>query len=171
MEEAIEDRYVRYLSMITLEMTDEDSFRQGQEDELDDMFNKFSFDNVSIGEVKAKTNVAQTQYINQYATSGAIELIKEEKRSQLIEAQIKEVEAKILLIQAQTDQAEKQALLIDAQKALIDRQEDGYDDNLIVKAGEFQGGLASFAVNANSDDAQSAIDNFNTTILELKARA
>ena len=39
------------------------------------------------------------------------------------------------------------------------------------KAGEYQGGLASFAVNANSDDAQDAIDAFLVTINQMKARA
>ena len=62
-------------------------------------------------------------------------------------------------------------LLIAAQEDLIQRQITGYGDNLIVKAGEYQGGLASFAVNANSDDAQNAINEFLVTINQMKARA
>ena len=169
--EAIEVKYNRYLGSIITKITDKDSFTEKQEKELSEMFNDFSFTNEQIGQVKAQTNGAQTQFINQYATAGAIELIKEERQQALIDAQILKINAEIALVEAQTAQAVKPGQLIDAQPALIERQSDGYDDNLIVKAAEFEGGLASFAVNADSLSAQDAIDKFNATILQIKARA
>ena len=89
----------------------------------------------------------------------------------LKEQQILESQAKVQLIQAQTQTEVTQRGLIQAQTALIDRQVQGYDDNLLVKAAEFEGSLASFAVNAGSTSAQSAINNFNSTISQIKARA
>jgi len=71
---------------------------------------------------------------------------------------------KVELVKAQKD-------LAIAQKDLAIRQELGYGDNMLVKAGEFQGGLASFAVNAESDSAQAAIDSFEATISQMKGRA
>lgn len=40
----------------------------------------------------------------------------------------------------------------------IERKTQGYDDNIIIKLVEAQGGVASFAVNSGSDDAQGALD-------------
>jgi len=105
-------------------------------------------------------------------------VLKSEEEAKLVREQVyteqqkqSEVAASANLKQAQRDTELLQAGLVDSQAKLVKRQEEGYGDNLIIKAGEFQGGLASFAVNAGSDDAQQAITNFETTIAELKARA
>ena len=168
---AINETFNTYLASILNEMTKTDSFTEKQFKQLEDLFDKFGLTTEEVSQVMAKSNVAQTQYINQFAVQGALELIKEEKQQELIDKQIEKVDKEIALLDKQIIQAQNQAELIVAQKALIDRQEEGYDDNLIVKAGEFQGGLASFAVNADSTSAQDAIDSFLATVNQMKARA
>jgi len=79
--------------------------------------------------------------------------------------------AKESLIRSQCITEGKQQSMIIAQTGLVDRQTAGYGDNMLVKAAEFQGGLASFAVNSDSDSAQGAITEFNTTIKQMKSRA
>ena len=168
MDEEIDVRYLSYLSNITATMINETSLMAKQKTELNDLFLKFGFTNEEVSKIAGEVTAASTQFINQYATMGAIELIKEGRQQELIAAQIKKIEAEVLLVEAQIKQAENQADLIESQKDLIKRQVKGYDDNIISKAAEFQGGLASFAVNAGSDDAQGAINEFLCTIEELK---
>ena len=57
------------------------------------------------------------------------------------------------------------------QGVLVDRQTEGFNDNLIVKMAEFQANLASFAVNAGSTTAQSTIDLLKDNLTELSSRA
>jgi len=56
------------------------------------------------------------------------------------------------------------------QKNLVQRQIRGYDDNMLIKIAEFQGGLASFAVNANSDTAQDTIDTLHEKMKAVEDR-
>lgn len=120
------------------------------------------------------------------------EIRLQDKNIALMDKQIAKVNQEIALMQSQTQtenykqqdlsaatnlkgaQAQtetNQASLVSSQKALVDRQTAGYGDNLYVKAGEFQGGLASFAVNSGSDDANAAIQAFQSTIDQIKGRA
>jgi len=223
---ALDQKYYTYLKGIIETLANNDSFVKKQHEEMNKMFQKFMFTNEQIGEVYKATLVAETQYINSYATSGAMALIQEEEKQALLDAQIRKIEAEIALSEKQSDKMDKeielvqaqidkmelesglisaqiskmakeellidgqiskidsdielneakknhveqQAELVQTQKALADRQIVGYSDNLLVKAGEYQGGLASFAVNANSDDAQSAINEFLMTINQIKSR-
>ncbi len=232
--EEVDKIYVGYFDTVLTDMTKEQSLMKLQHKELDRIFQSYGFTNEQVADVLSKTLVAETQYINQYATQAAIELMKLDKQNELIDAQILKIEAEVDLLKAkllqapielellnqqvekaklevdlleakldqtplelkaleqqveklksevdmidahkdlydsQADQAEAQAELIAKQGKLIDRQVTGYGDNLISKAGEYQGGLASFAVNANSDDAQSAINEFLATITQMKGRA
>jgi len=98
-----------------------------------------------------------------------LEIAKEKLK--LIEQQVLESKAKVELIEAQVITEGKQQSMIVAQTTLVNRQTDGYGDNMLVKAAEFQGGLASFAVNSDSDSAQAAISAFNITIDQMKSRA
>lgn len=98
------------------------------------------------------------------------ELLIKQEELKLMYAKIDEIEQKILLMKEQTITETKQQGMIDAQTGLVVRQTTGYGDNILVKAGEFQGSLASFAVNSNSDDAQGAIDEFLATINQMKGR-
>lgn len=99
------------------------------------------------------------------------ELEIKEEELKLMYAKIDEIDQKILLMKQQVITETKQQTFIIAQTGLVNRQTTGYSDNLYVKAGEFQGSLASFAVNSGSDSAQSAINEFLTTIQQIKARA
>ena len=58
----------------------------------------------------------------------------------------------------------------EAQVELLKRQEQGYDDNMLLKIVEHQSGLASFAVNAGSDTAQSAIDALKDKMAAVEMR-
>ena len=63
--------------------------------------------------------------------------------------------------------------LIAAQSGLVRRQEAGYGDNMLVKAAEFEGGLASFAINSAPENPSTSeiIAKFNSTISSLKGRS
>jgi len=52
----------------------------------------------------------------------------------------------------------------------ISRQTQGYDDNMLVKVAEQQGGVTSFAVNSDSSSAQSAIDSLKLIMGRLQHR-
>ncbi len=106
------------------------------------------------------------------------EVISEKAKADLLNEQVdtekakqKDLEASATLKGKQTLSEVQNSTLIRNQAGLVNRQIIGYGDNLIVKAAEYEGGLASFAVNAGSDDAQAAINNFMLTIGQLKARA
>ncbi len=99
------------------------------------------------------------------------ELLMMAEEIKLKQQQVKESAAKVKLIEAQVVTEGKQQGMITAQTALVARQTRGYGDNLLIKAAEFQGGLASFAVNAGSDTAGTAIKNFSDTISQIKQRA
>lgn len=76
------------------------------------------------------------------------------------------------IAQTQTILGTTQATVLGLLKAdkeidLTARKIQGYDDNILIKLIESQGGLASFAVNAGSDDAQTAI----TKLTELMCLA
>ena len=98
-----------------------------------------------IGELALQTAIQ----FNKDATSAALDLIRMEP----------EFELKL----AQRDAAEAGALL-------TKRQVQGYDDNLLLKIVEEQGGLASFAVNAGSDSAQTTINDLKTKMTAVEAR-
>ncbi len=99
------------------------------------------------------------------------ELVKIDAEVILITNQAATELQKARLIQAQTMTEAYQQSLIEVQTRLVNRQVDGYGDNLLVKAAEFQGGLASFAVNSGSDTANSAIANFNQSVAMLITRS
>ena len=50
------------------------------------------------------------------------------------------------------------------------RQVQGFDDNMLLKIVENQAGLAQFAVNANSNSAQSTINELKTKMANVEAR-
>ena len=176
--------YSIYLEAIVKTLSSETSLMKTQKKEMIAQFDKFALTTQQIADILTKTLVAETQYLNQYATQGAIALLKLDMEREKLNLELLKIQAEIDLINAQkaklTKDMEKtdkemehldaQILLVGAQQALVDRQLNGYDDNLIVKAGEYQGGLASFAVNANSDDAQDAINEFLNTINQMKGR-
>lgn len=54
--------------------------------------------------------------------------------------------------------------LVDAKVNLTNREIKGYDDGLRTKEAEFNGQVASFAINADSSNMQEVVDRFNLSI-------
>lgn len=168
---AIDTEYAGYLNTIITEMTKSDSFMDLQDKEIEKQFNRFGLTNEQVALVISQTAAAKMQFVNQFATAGAMELIKEQRAQELADAEILRIQAQTDLIKEQIKKEIEQTNLVLAQIALIERQDKGYDDNLFVKAAEYEGGLASFAVNADSANAQVAIDKFVESVEQLKDRA
>jgi len=101
----------------------------------------------------------------------AKEIELKDKDIQLKDKQIELEAKKVELVDKQIATETYQRELLEAQKHLVDRQTQGYDDNLLVKAAEFQGGLASFAVNSAPENPSTgkAIENFTCLISKLEA--
>ena len=167
---AVNDDYNTYLKEVINTLTEADSFIDKQDKSLENWFNKYGFTNEQIAQVMGQSLTARIQFIPQMASNAALEMIKEQRARDLTNKEIEKINKQIELINAQIDKEIEQKNLVLAQQKLIDRQEKGYNDNLLVKAGEFEGGLASFAVNAGSASAQDAIDNFVSTVKDIKAR-
>ena len=193
------DEYVKNLKAIETTMTEKGSILEKQKDYVQELFKKYGFDNATKSQLLAEITGASIQYVNQFASAGAIELIKTDKQNDLIDIQVKEVEAKIKLIDAQTAQTEcetkitcrklammdKEEDLLDAkiadvrkmveqktgQIAMLKRQEQNYNDNLLIKVAEFESGVASYAINAANKDAEKIFKAFSATVGDIKARS
>lgn len=79
-----------------------------------------------------------------------------------------ELEKQLVSAKAVTEVRNQNVLY--AQRNLIIREEGGYSDNIAVKAAEFDGQVASFAVNADAVNAADVVARFNASIDALKAR-
>ena len=193
------DEYVTNLKAIETTMTDKDSVLEKQKAFVQELFKKYGFDNATKSQLLAEITGASINYINQYASAGAIELIKMDKQNLLVDVQIEEVKARTELIKAQTKQAEcetkvtcrklelldqEEKILIQkvlsaqkdvevktAQIALATRQEQNYNDNLLIKAAEFESGVASYAINAANKDAAKIFQQFSGTVALIKGRS
>ena len=210
---ALNENYIQYLGESIEELSKKDSLMKSQKIEMISYFDKFALTSEQIADIITKTLTAETQYLNQYATAGAAQLVKLDLEKEIADAQMAKTLAEIALIIKQGEKLDKEMELVDtqilkvtaeikvmdaevlkigaessriaaetseitaraglvgSQQSLVDRQVTGYGDNMMAKAGEYQGGLASFAVNSASEDAQDAIDAFLVTIGEMKARA
>ena len=118
----------------------------------------------------AKTKLAQAK----------LELLGIKCKNELVCAQAATERAKKLDVEATTElrQAQKiteveKAELTRKQQALVLRQKQGYGDNLLIKSGEFKGGLASFAMNSAPENptTQTLIDSFNSTVRAIEQRS
>jgi hypothetical protein len=85
------------------------------------------------------------------------------KQTELLLTSSSEITINLLEMEYKTELLYQQALQ-------VVRQIQGYDDNLMVKMGEFQSGLASFAVNSGSDSAQAAIDDLKAILEAIEKR-
>jgi hypothetical protein len=101
------------------------------------------------------------------------ELLLKTEELKLMYQKIEESKAKIRLMDAQIITEGKQQGMITSQTALVNRQTAGYADNLLIKAAEYEGSLASFAVNSapTNSTTNAAIAAFRTTIGQIKARS
>lgn len=69
-----------------------------------------------------------------------------------------------------TTKTQNEALKVVQETLKVVRDKQGYDDQMIMKTTEQQANLASFAVNANSTTAQSAINNLKCLMLKQLSR-
>lgn len=83
------------------------------------------------------------------------------------ESQISLVEEQILVATESIATETKKVDVMTADIALKNREVIGFDDNLKVKATEFNGQVASFAVNANALNVQRVVDRFNQSICNM----
>ncbi len=174
----LKSTFIDYFNDISKELTSKTSNFQLQIDLAELQFQRFGLTNEQISMFMVEVNKEAIKTFAAYASSSAIELIKIEEASDLadkdLELKDKEIELmekKIELIDAQIAGEEAQEALTNAQKDLVDRQVQGYDDNLLVKAAEYQGGLASFAVNSAPENptTDTAIANFTCLIEKMEA--
>jgi len=277
------DDYLEYLGKISTKLMDKDGVYSNLTNNIQGLFEEYGFTNVEKAQVMAQIDAAAVQYLDQFSTAGAIELIKTDKANELvdkqkdkIDAEIRLIEQQLLLMKCQTTNECKQAAIIDAQlveaekkielmdqeieeskfkvqmmecqtknecarsiliplqakelsekiqytkqqilkitadidmvncssknecdknalipvelkrmeaqtedieqktkltqeqQELVKRQTANYNDTLLVKAAEFQGGVASYALNAAATSMDEAVKEFNKTISLIKGRS
>ncbi len=188
----LKDTFIDYFNDISTELTSASSNFQKQIDLAELQFQRFGLTNEQISTFMVEVNKEAIKTFAAYASSSSIELIKIEEASDLADKEIelkeKQIELadkelalkdkemdltdkKIELITAQIKTEAGQEALLESQKDLVDRQIQGYDDNLLVKAAEFQGGLASFAINSAPENPTTAIaiNNFTCLIEKLES--
>jgi len=191
--------YIDYLSQISDKLRDSDSAFVALQENIEELFQEYGFTNVERAEILAQINTAGIQSLDQFSTQGAIELIKTEKQNELVDEQklkiaadIKLIEAQVKAVKCETElnclkktliplEAEKLRLageelrnrvkLTNAQVVLVQRQAQNYNDNMLVKACEFQGGVTSYALNAAAPDMGKLVEEFNKTIAMVKGRS
>ena len=191
--------YIDYLSKISDKLRDKDSAFVMLQENIEKLFQEYGFTNVERAEILAQINAAGIQSLDQFSTQGAIELIKTEKQNELVDEQklkiaadIKLIEAQVKAVECETElnclkktliplEAEKLRLageelrnrvkLTDAQVVLVKRQAQNYNDNMLVKACEFQGGVTSYALNAAAPKMGELVEEFNKTIAMIKGRS
>jgi hypothetical protein len=97
----------------------------------------------------------------------ALGLTNEEKAKAL--SQIYSEEMKY--IDSEASKASLSLLQLEETNSTEERKRQGYDDNILIEIMKAQGGLASFAVNANSDTAQDTIDDLHVIMDKVEDRA
>lgn len=136
------DNFTNYYETIVAKMVGVESTQYKSFEAIRDIFQDLEISSEAKGQALTEIAVQTSVQFNKDATNAAIELIKLEP----------EFELKAI------------------QRDLVARQIQGYDDNLLVKIVEQQGELASFAVNAGSDSAQTTINDLKTKMSNLEAR-
>ena len=143
------DDFTQYYSQIILKMFGAEGAQKKSIDNIVSAFQELELSSEQKGALLGEIAVQTAVNLNRDATNAALELLKLEPEFELKSAQ-RDVSV--------------------AQAKLTDRQRQGYDDNLLLKLVEEQGGLASFAVNAGSDTAQSTINDLKAKMSLVQAR-
>lgn len=143
------DDFTNYYSQIVTQMFGEEGVQKKSIDNIVSAFEELELSSEQKGTLVGELAVQTAINLNRDATNASIELIKLEPEFELKSAQ-RDVSI--------------------AQAKLTDRQTQGYDDNLLLKLVEEQAGLASFAVNAGSDTAQTTINDLKTKMLKVQER-
>lgn len=131
----------KYVS-IAEKMLDKESIFDKQLAKLKEKFDEFGLTNEQLAEATANMFIQVSIAYNKDAIGATNALIKQEA-------------------------SEPTSI---AQTALLERQRQGYDDNTLNKINEQKASVASFAVNAGSTSAQSALDSMNQTMEQALGR-
>ena len=146
---AIDDTFVRYYNTISANYVKENGIFDVMTKKLVEQFSQFGLTNEEKAKALSQIYNAEIGNMEQLATNAAIQLINNEKDFELKDGQIE---------------------LVDEQIATEKRKRQGYDDNVLIEILKAQGGLASFAVNANSDTAQDTIDDLHAIMDKIEDR-
>jgi len=138
----IEELYLQYYTSVSGKMMDAKAPFGIMTDKLLTQFKLMGFTNEEKAKALADVYIQQTSAINSEANRAATQLLK------------------------QADDTELSNARVDTEV----RKARGYDDSLMVEILKAQSGLASFAVNANSDSAQSTIDDLHEVMDQIEAR-
>lgn len=136
------DEFVDNYNKITSAMLGADSFQKKMIENINDIFDSAGISTEQKGVALTELSSQTSVQYNKDAVSSALEVIK----------LAPDFELKAI------------------QRDLVARQIKGFDDNLKVKIMETQGSLASFAVNANSDNAQNTINDLKEKMSEIDSR-
>lgn len=143
------DDFTNYYAQIIAKMFGEEGAQKKSIENIVSSFEELELTSEQKGTLIGELAVQTAINLNRDATNASLELLK--------------IEPEFELKAAQRD-------VSIAQAKLTDRQRQGYDDNMLLKLVEEQGGLASFAVNAGSDTAQTTINDLKAKMLLVQER-
>jgi len=138
----LKTQYKSYYEDLSIQMVSKNSMFVKMTEELNKRMLEFGITPEQKAELESQMLTTLIPQFEQIADNKARELMK--------------LEAEIPLKEAQTSEAV--------------RKIQAYDDNMLNTVVEQQAGLASFAVNANSDTAQSTIDELKAKMAEVEKR-
>lgn len=136
------DEFITNYNKITTAMLGKDSFQIAMIKAINDIFNDAGISSEQKGTALTELSVQTAVSYNKDAVSSALDVIRLAPEFATKEAQV----------------------------ALTMRQVQGFDDNMLLKIVENQAGLAQFAVNANSNSAQSTINELKTKMANVESR-
>ena len=138
----LETLYLQYFKSISKEMMSETSPFAVMTAKVIEQFNSLGLTNEEKAKALVSIYAQETASVNAEASKAALVLLDQDRKDALVDAQI------------ETEERKKQ----------------GYDDNVLIEILKAQGGLASFAVNANSDTAQETIDDLHAIMDTIEDR-
>lgn len=136
------DDFTNYYEQCIVKMVGENSAQSKALEQIKKVFEELEISSEQKGQALTELSVQMAVQFNKDATGAALELIRMEPEFELKSAQ----------------------------RDFTIRQIQGYDDNLLLKIVEEQGGLASFAVNAGSDSAQTTINDLKAKMTAVESR-
>jgi len=174
----IKDEFFPIFEEVRKELIKDDSLYKKHLEEVNEIAGTFGLTHIEKSKMIAEFILNFARETNNLAITATMKIIDGQQKEEIneknkakIDAEILNIDEKTILIKKQQNTEDAQTLLVNKQTALVQRQERGYGDNMLIKAAEFEGSLASFAVNAGSDSAQDTIEKFNTTVSSVKGRA
>jgi hypothetical protein len=138
----LETLYLQYFKSISEEMMSDTSPFAVMTSKVIEQFNSLGLTNEEKAKALVSIYAQETASVNSEASKASLVLLDQDRKDALVDAQI------------ETEERKKQ----------------GYDDNVLIEILKAQGGLASFAVNANSDTAQDTIDDLHAIMDTIEDR-